>query len=106
MQLKTNKNQTLALRTLFLRGHTNTQFTTVRAAVGEWFGGEGVETLVAAVEHGAQSLSLAGYGYSLQQDGRCVKGNDSTGKRTNQIAAALARNCTMCYNLLESIAAN
>jgi hypothetical protein len=74
--------------------------------VGEWFGGEGVVTLVAAVVHWAQSLSAVGCGYSLQQDGRYVKGNDSTGKGTNQIAAAIARNCTMCYNLLESIAAN
>jgi hypothetical protein len=71
----------LLFRTRFLRGHTNTQFTTVRAAVGEWFGGEDVVTMVAAVQHRAKSLSAAGCGYSLQQDGRCVKGNDSTGKR-------------------------
>jgi hypothetical protein len=49
--LSHNPHQMLVFRTLFLRGHTNTQYTTVRAAVGEWFGGEGVVALVAAVEH-------------------------------------------------------
>jgi hypothetical protein len=44
-------DQTLVFRTLFLRGQTDYQRATDRAAVGEWFGGEDVVALVAAVVH-------------------------------------------------------
>ena len=101
-----NSQQMLVFCALVLHRYTNTQFPAVRALFGRGISGEDVVAMVAAVEHGAQFLSLAGCGYSLQQDEKCVKGNDTTGKRTNQISAAIARNCTMCYNHLESIAAN